>query len=97
MIIYREVDLPLQIGCDIDDEKAERLLKESRDEKFETRLHAVRELLRLTDNVLEQNVKEVYQELDRYSPIIYIPSYCDYETSDDMEDVDGNVIDCNLD
>lgn len=94
MVIYRKVDLHLQIGCDIDDEKAERLLKESRDEKFEVRLHAVREFLRLTDNVLEQSVKEVYQELDRYSPVVYIPSYYDYETNDD---IDGNVIDCNLD
>jgi len=97
MRIYRSVKLPIQIGCEIDDEKAERLLKEARDEKFETRLHAVRELLRLTDDILEQNVKEVYQELDRYSPVVYIPSYYDYETNDDMEDVDGNIIDYNLD
>lgn len=97
MWIFRKVNLPIQIGCDIDDEKAERLLKESRDEKFETRLHAIRELLRLTDNVLEQNVREVYEELDRYSPVVYILSYYDYETNDDMEDVDGNIIDYNLD
>lgn len=97
MYIYRSVKLPIQVACEIDDEVAERLLKQARDEKFETRLQAVRELLHLTDKSLETNVRDIYKNLDGISLGIYIPSYYDYETNDDMEDVDGNVIDYNLD
>lgn len=97
MRIYRSVKLPIQVSCEIDDEIAERLLKEARDEKFETRFHAVRELLRLTDKPLEANVKDIYKKLDGISLAIYIHSYDEYDAYDDMEDVNGNVIDYNLD
>lgn len=45
MRIYRNVNLPIQIGCEVDDKIAEQLLKKTKDENFETRSRAVLELL----------------------------------------------------
>ena len=97
MRIYRNVNLPIQIGCEVDDKIAEQLLKESRDENFETRFRAILELLRITDTLLEENVHNLYSKIDSLFPAVYIPSYNDYETDDGMEDIDGKVISYNLD
>lgn len=97
MRIYRNVNLPIQIGCEVDDKIAEQLLKESRNENFETRFRAILELLRITDTLLKENVHNLYSKIDSLFPAVYIPSYNDYETDDDMEDIDGKVISYNLD
>lgn len=97
MRIYRNVNLPIQIGCEIDDKIAEQLLKEARDGNFETRFRAVLELLRMTDTLLEENVHNLYNKIDSLFPAVYIHSYYDYETDDTMEDVDGNEITYDLD
>lgn len=97
MRIYRNVNLPIQIGCEVDDKIAEQLLKESRDENFETRFRAILELLRITDTLLEENVCNLYSKIDSLFPAVYIHSYYDYETDNTMEDVDGNEITYDLD
>lgn len=97
MRIYRNVNLPIQIGCEVDDKIAEQFLKESRDENFETRFRAILELLRITDTLLEENVHNLYSKIDSLFPAVYIPSYNDYETDDGMEDINGKVISYNLD
>lgn len=97
MRIYRNVNLPIQIGCEIDDKIVEQLLKETRDEKFETRFRAIRKLLQMTDTLLEENVHNVYSKMDSLFPVVYIPSYKDYETDDRMETIDGKAISYSLD
>ena len=97
MRIYRNVNLPIQIGCEVDDKIAEQLLKKTRDENFETRFRANLELLRMTDTLLEENVRNLYRKIDSLFSAVYIPSYYNYETDDTMEDVKGNEITYNLD
>lgn len=97
MRIYRNVNLPIQIGCEVDDKIAEQLLKKTKDENFEIRFRAILELLRMTDTLLEENVHNLYSKIDSLFPAVYIPSYYDYETDDAMEDVDGNTINYDLD
>lgn len=97
MRIYRNVNLPIQIGCEVDDKIAEQLLKKTRDENFETRFSAIQELLQMTDMLLEEDVRKLYSKIDSLFPGVYIPSYYNYETDDTMEDVDGNEIICDLD
>ena len=98
MRIYRNVNLPIQIGCEVDDKIAEQLLKKTKDENFETRFRANLELLRMTDTLLEENVHNLYSNIDSlFLPAVYIPSYYNYETDDTMEDVKGNEITYNLD
>lgn len=97
MRIYRNVNLPIQIGCEVDDKIAEQLLKKTKDENFETRFRANLELLRMTDTLLEENVHNLYNKIDSLFPAVYIPSYYDYETDDTMEDIEGNEITYNLD
>lgn len=97
MRIYRNVNLPIQIGCEIDDKIAEQLLKKTKDENFETRFRANLELLRMTDTLLEENVHNLYSKIDSLFPVVYIPSYYDYETDDTMEDIEGNEINYDLD
>ena len=86
MRIYRNVNLPIQIGCEVDDKIAEQLLKKTRDENFE-----------MTDTLLEENVRNLYSKIDSLFPAVYISSYYNYETDDTMEDVDGNTISYDLD
>lgn len=97
MRIYRNVNLPIQIGCEIDDKIAEQLLKKTKDENFETRFRANRELLRMTDTLLEENVHNLYIKIDSLFPAVHTPSYFDYETDDTMEDIEGNEINYDLD
>ena len=97
MRIYRNVNLPIQIGCEVDDKVAEQLLKKTKDENFETRFRANLELLRMTDTLLEENVRNLYSKIDSLFPAIYIPSYHNYETDDTMEDIEGNEINYDLD
>lgn len=97
MRIYRNVNLPIQIGCEVDDKIAEQLLKKTKDENFETRFRANLELLRMTDTLLEENVHNLYSKIDSLFPIVYIPSYHNYETDDTMEDIEGNEINYDLD
>lgn len=97
MRIYRNVNLPIQIGCEVDDKIAEQLLKKTKDENFETRFRANLELLRMTDTLLEENVHNLYSKIDSLFPAVYIPSYHNYETDDIMEDIEGNEITYDLD
>ena len=97
MRIYRNVNLPIQIGCEVDDKIAEQLLKKTKDENFETRFRANRELLQMTDTLLEENIHNLYSKIDSLFPAVYIPSYYDYETDDTMEDIEGNEINYDLD
>lgn len=97
MRIYRNVNLPIQIGCEVDDKIAEQLLKKTKDENFETRFRANLKLLRMTDTLLEENVHNLYSKIDSLFPTVYIPSYFDYETDDNMEDIEGNKITYDLD
>lgn len=97
MRIYRNVNLPIQIGCEVDDKIAEQLLKKTKDENFETRFRANRELLQMTDTLLEENIHNLYSKIDSLFPAVYIPSYYDYETDDIMEDIEGNEITYDLD
>ena len=97
MRIYRNVNLPIQIGCEVDDKIAEQLLKKTKDENFETRFRANLELLRMTDTLLEENVHNLYSKIDSLFSAVYIPSYYDYETDDIMEDIEGNEINYDLD
>lgn len=97
MRIYRNVNLPIQIGCEVDDKIAEQLLKKTKDENFETRFRANLELLRMTDTLLEENVHNLYSKIDSLFPVVYIPSYHNYETDDNMEDIEGNKITYDLD
>ena len=97
MRIYRNVNLPIQIGCEVDDKIAEQLLKKTKDENFETRFRANLKLLRMTDTLLEENVHNLYSKIDSLFPVVYIPSYYDYETDDTMEDIEGNKITYDLD
>ena len=92
MRIYRNVNLPIQIGCEVDDKIAEQLLKKTKDENFETRFRANLELLQMTDTLLEENIHNLYSKIDSLFPVVYIPSYYDYETDDTMEDIEGNKI-----
>lgn len=97
MRIYRNVNLPIQIGCEVDDKIAEQLLKKIKDENFETRFCANLKLLRMTDTLLEENVHNLYSKIDSLFPAVYTPPYFDYETDDTMEDADGNEITYDLD
>lgn len=97
MRIYRNVNLPIQIGCEVDDKIAEQLLKKTKNENFETRFRANLELLRMTDTLLEENVHNLYSKIDSFFPAVYIPSYHNYETDDTMEDIEGNKITYDLD
>lgn len=97
MRIYRNVNLPIQIGCEVDDKIAEQLLKKTKDENFETRFRANLELLQMTDTLLEENIHNLYSKIDSLFPVVYIPSYYDYETDDTMEDIEGNKITYDLD
>ena len=97
MRIYRNVNLPIQIGCEVDDKIAEQLLKKTKDENFETRFRANLELLQMTDTLLEENIHNLYSKIDSLFPVVYIPSYYDYETDDTMEDIEGNEINYDLD
>ena len=97
MRIYRNVNLPIQIGCEVDDKIAEQLLKKTKDGNFETRFRANLELLRMTDTLLEENVHNLYSKIDSLFPAVYIPSYHNYETDDTMEDIEGNEINYDLD
>ena len=97
MRIYRNVNLPIQIGCEVDDKIAEQLLKKTKDENFETRSRANLELLKMTDTLLEENVHNLYSKIDSLFPAVYIPSYYNYETDDTMEDIKGNEINYDLD
>ena len=97
MRIYRNVNLPIQIGCEVDDKIAEQLLKKTKDENFETRSRANLELLKMTDTLLEENVHNLYSKIDSLFPAVYIPSYYNYETDDTMDDVKRNEITYNLD
>lgn len=97
MRIYRNVNLPIQIGCEVDDKIAEQLLKKTKDENFETRFRANLELLQMTDTLLEENVHNLYSKIDSLFPVVYIPSYYNYETDDTMEDIEGNKINYDLD
>lgn len=97
MRIYRNVNLPIQIGCEVDDKIAEQLLKKTKDKNFETRFRANLKLLRTTDTLLEENVHNLYSKIDSLFPVVYIPSYHDYETDDTMEDIEGNKITYDLD
>lgn len=97
MRIYRNVNLPIQIGCEVDDKIAEQLLKKTKDENFETRFRANLELLQMTDTLLEENVHNLYSKIDSLFPAVYIPSYHNYETDDTMEDIEGNEINYDLD
>ena len=97
MRIYRNVNLPIQIGCEVDDKIAEQLLKKTKDENFETRSRANLELLKMTDTLLEEIVHNLYSKIDSLFPAVYIPSYYDYETDDTMEDIEGNEINYDLD
>ena len=97
MRIYRNVNLPIQIGCEVDDKIAEQLLKKTKDENFETRSRANLELLRMTDTLLEENVHNLYSKIDSLFLFFYILYYYNYETDDTMEDVKGNEITYNLD
>lgn len=97
MRIYRNVNLPIQIGCEVDDKIAEQLLKKTRDENFETRFRAIQKLLQMTDILLEEDVRKLYSKIDSIFPGVYIPSYHNYETDDTMEDIEGNEITYNLD
>ena len=96
MLIYRNVNLPIQIGCEVDDKIAEQLLKKTKDENFETRFSAIQELLQMTDILLEEDVRNVYSKIDSLFPGVYIPSYDDYETDNTLEDVYGNEITYDL-
>ena len=97
MRIYRNVNLPIQIGCEVDDKIAEQLLKKTKDENFETRFRANLELLQMTDTLLEENIHNLYSKIDSLFPAVYIPSYYNYETDDTMEDIEGNGINYDLD
>lgn len=97
MRIYRNVNLPIQIGCEVDDKIAEQLLKKTKDENFETRFRANLKLLRMTDTLLEENVHNLYSKIDSLFPAVHIPHYFDYETDDTMEDIEGNEINYDLD
>ena len=97
MRIYRNVNLPIQIGCEVDDKIAKQLLKKTKDENFETRFRANLELLQMTDTLLEENVHNLYSKIDSLFPAVYIPSYHNYETDDTMEDIEGNEINYDLD
>ena len=97
MRIYRNVNLPIQIGCEVDDKIAEQLLKKTKDENFETRFRANMKLLRMTDTLLEENVHNLYSKIDSLFPTVHIPYYFDYETDDTMEDIEGNKITYDLD
>ena len=97
MRIYRNVNLPIQIGCEVDDKIAEQLLKKTKDENFETRFRANLKLLQMTDTLLEENVHNLYSKIDSLFPAVYIPSYHNYETDDTMEDIEGNEINYDLD
>lgn len=97
MRIYRNVNLPIQIGCEVDDKTAEQLLKKTKDENFETRFRANLKLLRMTDTLLEENVHNLYSKIDSLFPAVHIPHYFDYETDDTMEDIEGNKITYDLD
>lgn len=97
MRIYRNVNLPIQIGCEVDDKIAEQLLKKTKDENFETRFRANLKLLRMTDTLLEENVHNLYSKIDSLFPAVNTPSYFDYETDDNMEDIEGNKITYDLD
>ena len=97
MRIYRNVNLPIQIGCEVDDKIAEQLLKKTKDENFETRFRANLELLQMTDTLLEENIHNLYSKIDSLFLAVYIPSYYNYETDDTMEDIEGNEINYDLD
>lgn len=91
MTFYRNVNVPLQIACEVDDETAEKLIKQARNQEFEDSLKATFELLRLTDKPLNGMMNDFYKSIDNLYPYVYIPNK-DYETNSHLEDEEGNVI-----
>lgn len=93
MVLYRNVSIPFQVGCEVDDETAKKLIAQMHDECYEMSLKAFNELLRLTDKPLDKEIQLIYDEIDELFPSIYI-SDRDYRTDDRLEDEEGNVISC---
>lgn len=91
MVLYRNVSIPFQVGCEVDDETAKKLIAQMHDECYEISLKAFNELLRLTDKLLDEKIQFIYDEIDEWFPSIYI-SDRDYRTDDRLEDEEGSVI-----
>lgn len=91
MILYRNVTISFQVGCEVDDETAKKLIEQARSQNFENSYKAIAELLRLTDKPLDNKIQFVYDEINDSFPSIYIPNR-DYRTDDYLEDEEGNVI-----
>lgn len=56
MKLYRNVNIPFQVSCEVDDETAKKLIAQMHDERFEISLKAFREFLRLTDKLLDEKI-----------------------------------------
>lgn len=93
MRLYRNVSISFQVGCEVDDETAKKLIEQTRSQNFENGYKAIVELLRLTDKPLDKEIQLIYDEIDEWFPSIYI-SDRDYRTDDRLEDEEGSVIDC---
>lgn len=91
MILYRNVTISFQVGCEVDDETAKKLIEQARNQEFENSLKATFELLRLTDKPLDGMMNDFYKSIDNLYPYVYIPNK-DYETNSHLEDEEGNVI-----
>lgn len=91
MRLYRNVNISFQVGCEVDDETAKKLIEKSHDIEAEDSLKAVFELLRLTDKPLDNKMQFVYDEINDSFPSIYIPDR-DYKTDNHLEDEEGNII-----
>lgn len=91
MRLYRNVNISFQVGCEVDDETAKKLIEQARYLNSEDSLKATFELLRLTDKPLDNKMQLVYDEINDSFPSIYIPDR-DYKTDNHLEDEEGNVI-----
>ena len=91
MKLYRNVNISFQVGCEVDDEIAKKLIAQTRNECYEISLKALNELLRLTDKSLDKKIQFIYDEINELSSFIYIPNR-DYRTDDCLEDEEGSVI-----
>lgn len=91
MVLYRNVNISFQVGCEVNDETAKKLIAQTHDECFGTSMKAFNELLRLTDKPLDEKIQFIYDEIDELFPSIYI-SNRDYRTDDYLEDEEGSVI-----
>lgn len=91
MKLYRNVNISFQVGCEIDDETAKKLIEQARNQEFEDSLKATFELLRLTDKPLDKKVLYIYDEIEELFPFIYLQDR-DYRTDNYLEDEEGNVI-----